>query len=161
VPHQSNAVHSIVVAAQRPAEQHGSRCPYSRRPPVDGALLAPQKPKLQPLAICCRRLTAPEQTGPRDTQSSQCIPTARHGYRYPISDASPGKRALLALINIKLQPLAFCCQGSSLPRANFPSEHLSSTTPTEPRNTVPDASCKTQLSQGALLAPQKRQAAIV
>jgi hypothetical protein len=86
----------------------------------------------------------------------QCIPR-RHG-KFSLDTLYQTWVRLWRLINIKLQ--RFLLPGGSLPRANFPSEHLSSTTPTEPRNTVPDASCKTQLSQGALLAPQNaRQAA--
>jgi len=107
VPHQKQCCSfhfcSCTTSTEPRSMVRGS--PILDAPPVDRALLAPGAwrlaPKLQPLAFCFKgRLTAPpppEQTGPRDTQSST-MHTEPRGIitDTPISDAPPVKRALLA-----------------------------------------------------------------
>jgi hypothetical protein len=62
VPHQSNAVHSIVVAAQRlPSRAAWFEVALVDAPP-DGALLAPQNAEVTAVGDLLQgRLTAPEQ----------------------------------------------------------------------------------------------------
>jgi hypothetical protein len=108
-------------------------------------LLAPQNAEVTAVGDLLQgRLTAPpEQTGPRDTQSS-----TMHTEPRVVTDTyqtHPQVRGRSwRLINIVT---AVLLPGRLTAQSKLSSEHLSSTTPTEPRNTVPDASCKTQLSQ--------------
>jgi hypothetical protein len=87
--------------------------PIVDAPPVDGALLAPQNAEVTAVGDLLQGDSLPlSKLGPVIPRAPQCIPSRAAWLQIPLYQTHPQVRGRSwRLINIKLQPLAFCCQG--------------------------------------------------
>jgi hypothetical protein len=141
--------------------------PIVDAPPVDRALLAPQKRRsYSRWRFAARGDSLPppplSKLGPVIPRAPQCIPSRAAWLQIPLYQTHPQVRGRSwRLINAKVTAVGVLLPGEAHcpppPEPTFPLNPGRSTTPTAPRNTVPDASCKDSAPvKRALLAPQKR-----